>query len=105
MIIKTNRGDLPVKFGFNALSKFCDLTGVTYDEAFGRKKGLKPSHIATFIYVGFYYGAKAEGVECKVKDVEDVGDMIDENPEDLISQVMEAFAKQSPQGGGDSKKK
>ena len=106
MIVKTSRGDLPVKYGFNALAKFGDIAGISMDKVMSMNlTEMKLSDLMAFIYVGFVYGAKAEGTECKVKDIEDVGDMLDEDGAELITRVMEAFSEMSPQKVGESKKK
>jgi len=103
MIVKTEKGDLPVKFGFNAYAKFGDLTGKKMNDVMAMDlTDMSLSDVLKFIYVGFYFGAKAEGKECELT-VEDIGDMIDTDP-DLIKRVMSALAEQMPEDGGDKKK-
>lgn len=105
MIIKTSKGDLPIKYGFNALAKFGDIAGLSMNDVMELDlKKMKLSDLMAFIYVGFLYGAKASGEECKIKDVDDVGELIDTEGPGLISDVMNAFAEMTPKGEGDKKK-
>lgn len=107
MIVKTNKGDLPVRFGMNALAKYGDLTGKSMNDVmkslnnFGK---LKLSELLAFIYVGFVDGARRAGEECKVADLVEVGDMMDDDPE-LINKIFEVYVGEDVSKGADSKKK
>ena len=105
MVIKTSKGDLPVRYGWNALAKFGDMAGLTMDDIMELDlKKLSMSDLLKFVYVGFVEGARKEGVECVIKSPEDVGDMIDDDPE-LITGVMNVFGEQTKaEGEGDKKK-
>jgi len=105
MVVETSKGKLPVRYGWNALAKFGDLTELTMDEILELDmKKMKMSDLLKFVYVGFVEGARKEGVECVFKSPEDVGDLIDDEP-DIITKVMEAFNDMSAVGGEGSKKK
>jgi len=104
MYIDTGKGKMPVRYGWNAYAKFGDLTGKSMDEVLGLDlKTMKPSEILTFIYVGFLIGAKHEGEECKVKDIDEVGNMLDEDPS-IMSRMMEVY-QDDGKSDGDGKKK
>lgn len=111
MIIKTKKGDLPVKYGMNALAKYGDLTGKTIKQVVANLQSFKLEDLTfkemlAFVYAGFYGGAAWEGIECKVKDVIEVGNMIDDDPE-LTNQMFNLYNDDSKAGEdkGDSKKK
>lgn len=107
MRVKTKLGDLPVRYGMNALSKFGDIVDKPMNEAFECLQdltALKLSEVLAFVYVGFVDGARFEKEECKVLDLEQVGDMIDEEPE-LLTSMIKAYADQSGNGEGEGKKK
>ena len=105
MIIETGKGKLPVRYGWNALAKFGDLTGKSMDDVMGLDlTKMSVTDILTFIFVGFTEGARKDGEECKVKSIDEVGDMIDEDPS-VISKVMEAFAVMSKSDEEGDKKK
>ena len=95
MYIDTGKGKMPVRYGWNAYAKFGDLTGKSMNDVLGLDlKTMSPSDILAFIYVGFLIGAKYEGEECKVKDMDEVGDMLDEDPT-IISRMMAVYADDS----------
>ena len=110
MIVKTKSGDFPVRFGMNALAEFGDLTDKSMNEVMeclGDLGSLKISEILAFIYVGFKDGAREKKEECKVKSVEEVGDMITDDG-GLLTNVTNVFLDDStPEDAepGDSKKK
>ena len=108
MYIETGDKKLPVRYGMNALAQFGDLTGKSMTqvtEALRDFGSLKMSEVLTFIYVGFVDGARKAGEECKIKSVQDVGDLVDEDGE-LLEKVLKVYTAQSPPPAeGDSKKK
>jgi hypothetical protein len=95
MIVETKKGDLPVRYGWNALAKFGDLAGLSMDEILELDiRRMSMSNMLNFIYVGFVEGARKEGVDCQVANAEEVGDMLDEEP-GLAEKVFKAFAEMS----------
>lgn len=110
MIIKTTKGDMPIRYGMNALAMFGDMTNKPMNEvmeSLNELTKLKISEVLAFVYVGFVDGARVAGEDCKVNDVGDIGDMIDDDPE-LLAKATTAFIEDStPEGAeeGDSKKK
>ena len=106
MTVETKLGDLPVYYGMTAMAKFADMAGISRDDALNKGlTGINDFQIFIFIYVGFLEGARKEGVKCKVKSVEQIGDMLEEEPE-IISRVMDVYVKQvSRPGDKEGKKK
>jgi len=105
MIVKTSKGDLPVRYGWSALANFGDMAGMSMDDVLKLDmEKMKMSDLLKFIYVGFKNGARKEGEECIFKSYEEVGDLIDEDP-DVISLVMDAFAEMTKASGEGGKKK
>lgn len=105
MYIETSKGKFPVRYGLNALAQFGDLTNKSMDDVMSLDlKKMSISDILTFIFVGFSEGARKLGEECQIKTIQEVGDMIDEDPK-LIDKVMGAFAEMNKsEGDGDKKK-
>lgn len=106
MIVKTNKGDLPVRYGMSALAVYGDMTGKSMNEVkesldkFGE---LKVSEVLAFIYSGFKDGARWAKEECKIEGIEEVGDMIDDDP-DLFTRMLAVYNEGSEEGKGDKKK-
>jgi len=106
MIVKTKKGDLPVKYGMNALAKFGDLTGRDMNQVIERLNSfdnLSFSEMLAFIYAGFYGGATWEEVDCAIKSPQEVGNMLDDDS-DLLKKMLEIY-NDVPEGKTDSKKK
>lgn len=105
MIVKTKKGDFPVRYGWSALAKFGDLSGMTMDDVLGLDlEKMKMSDLLRFILVGFQDGARYEGEECKFKNIEEIGDLLDEDP-DVMQKIMDAFGEMTKtEGEGDKKK-
>jgi len=107
MIVKTKKGDLPVRYGMNALAIFGDLTGKSMNvvmKSLDSLEDLQLSELLAFIYAGFKDGARWAKEECKIESIEEIGDMIDEDSE-LVSKMFEAFNGDSEEVEGESKKK
>jgi hypothetical protein len=107
MTIDTAKGKLPVRYGMNALAHFGDLTGRNMNEVMSSLQDLgklKMSEMLTFIYVGFVDGARWAKEECKVEDVAEVGDMIDDDAQ-LMTKVTAVFLGEEEKTEGGSKKK
>lgn len=115
MIVETNKGNLPVNYGWKALRKFSELIGKDMNQVIEMIttglsetwKGWQFTDLYNLLYVGFWYGALRNNEECKVKDGNDVEDMLDDNPKltskiskILIDDFMDMFAD-----GEKSKKK
>lgn len=104
MIIDTDKGKMPVRYGMNAIADFADLTNKTMNDVMGLDLlGMRPSEVLTFIYIGFKWGARKAGEECKVGSIEEVGDMIDDDS--TLSAKVFAVYNDSSGGEGDGKKK
>jgi hypothetical protein len=106
MIVKTSKGDLPVKYGMSALAKFGDMTGRNMNEVmeslqdFGK---LSINDLLAFVYVGFVDGARQAKQECAIENPDEVGDLIDED-EGLISKMIVLFAGEGEEGEEGKKK-
>jgi len=82
----------PVKFGFNALIEFSELTGKTIDELNSLSdKNMTMKQLLILCWCGLKAGARREGQEFNAS-VEDVADWLDENPSLLLDITME-YAK------------
>ena len=107
MIVETSKGDLPVRYGMNALAHFGDLTGKSMNvvmESMNDLGDMKLSELLAFIYAGLVDGARWAKEECKIESIEEIGDMIDEDSE-LVNKMFKAFSGDSEKVEGDSKKK
>lgn len=107
MIVETKKGKLPVRYGMNALAKFGDMTGKSMNQVMSSLNSLGDlaiSELLAFVYAGFVDGARWAEEECKLKSLEEVGDLIDDDSE-LINKMFEAFSGDSEEVEGESKKK
>ena len=107
MIVKTKKGDLPVRYGMNALALFGDLTGKSMNVVMNSMSDLGDmmlSELLAFVYAGFVDGARWAKEECKIESVEEIGDMIDDDAE-LVNKMFKVFSGDSEVEEGDSKKK
>jgi hypothetical protein len=105
MIIKTKKGDFPIRYGWAALAKFGDSAGLTMDDVLQMDmKKMKVSDLLKFLLAGFEDGARKEGKECKIKSTDDVADLLDEDSS-VVEKAMGAFSDMTKPGEGDSKKK
>jgi hypothetical protein len=101
-IIETNERKYPVRFGFNALREFSQMTGMTLSdlEKFGNDMTL--DHAITLMYCGFKDGARKEKVKFRY-DVSDIADWIDED-QALIEKVFAVFESQFSSPSDEKKK-
>jgi len=101
-IIETNERKYPVRFGFNALREFSQMTGMTLNdlEKFGNDMTL--DHAITLMYCGFKDGARKEKVKFRY-DVSDIADWIDEDQQ-LIEKVFAVFEAQFSSPSDEKKK-
>jgi hypothetical protein len=110
MIVKTPKGELPVRYGMNALAKFGDLTDKGMNDVMTCLSDLgkmKISEVLAFVYSGFYEGARYAKEECQVAGPDEAGDMIDEDG-GLLTRMFEAYSEDSAPddvGEGEGKKK
>ena len=107
MIVDTKKGKLPVRYGMSALALFGDLTGKTMNvvmNVLNELDDMMTSELLAFIYAGFVDGARYDKVECKIKSVEEIGDMIDDDPK-LVTKMFAVADGDSEEVKGDSKKK
>ena len=107
MIVKTKKGDLPVRYGMNALAHFGDLTGKSMNvvmKSMDELGDMMLSELLAFVYAGFVDGSRWVKEDCKIESIEEIGDMIDEDSE-LINKMFTAFNGDSEEVKGDSKKK
>ena len=77
MIVETKKGELPVRYGMNALAHFGDLTGKSMNvvmSSMGSLGDMQLSELLAFIYAGFVDGARWAKKECKVESVAEVED-------------------------------
>ena len=106
MIVETKKGKLPVRYGMNALAHFGDLTGKSMNvvmQTMGELGDMKLSELLAFVYAGFVDGARFAGTDCKVKSIEEVGDMMDDDS-DLLNRMFDAFNGDSEEVEGSKKK-
>lgn len=105
MIIETKKGKLPVRYGWAALARFGDMAGLSMDEVLEMDlTKMKVSDMLSFLFVGFQDGARKDGVECELTSIEEVGDLLDDEP-DIMEKVMNVFGEMTKAGKGDGKKK
>lgn len=101
--IESNGKNLPVMFGMTALSQFCDDCGMSVAdmESFGQAGNMKLSQAISLVYHGLKDGARKEKKPFDFSK-EEVGDLIDEDPE-LIGKVMGVFANSQAKSEGKGK--
>ena len=107
MIVETKKGKLPVRYGMNALALFGDLTGKSMNVVFqdlNELGDMQLSELLAFLYVGFVDGARWAKEECKVENIAEVGDMLDDDA-GLANRMFEVADGDSEEVKGDSKKK
>lgn len=87
----------PVKFGFNAYADLCDLTGLSINDLqkFGDK--ISPGVARDLVWCGLKHGARVKDEKFTLSR-EDIGDMMDDDPE-FAGKVFQAFADSQPQAG------
>ncbi len=83
----------PVKYGWNAICEFTDLTGIGLEDL-SEDKDFSLSQIRALVYVGLKEGARAKKEEFEMS-IEDVGDWIGEDI-DIIVEFTAVFTSQMP---------
>lgn len=87
----------PVKYGWNALAMFGDMTKSAMTDLTDFQNRMSFSDILALLYVGLYHGARAEKKEFKLT-IEDIGDIMDsEDMDKVIEDFVEIFESQLPQ--------
>ncbi len=107
MKISTGKGELPIRYSFNTLRKIGDDLGMSMNEMLEFDlMNRKMSDVFTFVLHGFKEGARFEKIDCAVNDIDDIGDMLDEDPT-ILAKSMEAFGEDMKvmSDAGASKKK
>jgi len=84
----------PVKYGWNALATFGDMTGSGLNDLSKFETEMTFSEVLALIYAGLKEGARAEKKDFKLT-VADIGDMLDEDT-DKIQEFIEVFTSQMP---------
>ena len=85
----------PVKYGWNALAIFGDMTGSGLNDLGKFETEMTFSEVLAFIYAGLKEGARAEKKEFNLA-VEDIGDFLD-NDTDKIQEFIDVFTSEMPQ--------
>jgi len=85
----------PVKYGWNALAIFGDMTGTGLNDLGKFETEMTFKEVLALIYAGLKEGARAEKKDFKLT-VEDIGDFLD-NETDKIQEFVDVFTSQMPQ--------
>jgi len=85
----------PVKYGWNALAIFGDMTGSGLNDLGKFETEMTFSEVLALIYAGLKEGARAEKKEFNLA-VEDIGDFLD-NDTDKIQEFIDVFTSEMPQ--------
>ena len=85
----------PVKYGWNALAIFGDMTGSGLNDLGKFETEMTFSEVLALIYAGLKEGARAEKKEFNLA-VEDIGDFLD-NDTDKIQEFIDVFISEMPQ--------
>jgi len=95
----------PVKFGFNALSEFSELTHRSIGQLnLIDTKDISMKDMLILCWCALKQGARKEGMEFTAS-VDDVGDWLDDNPEALVTIVTEYHKARSGDPDRDDLKK
>lgn len=102
--IEVNGVKLPVRYGFNALRIFCDLTNKNLSDLGELGNGITPTDAVMLVYAGLKDGSrKAKKPFDYTPD--DIADFIDDDI-NLINRVLEVFEQSqlvSEDGNGEKK--
>ena len=85
----------PVKYGWNALAIFGDMTGSGLNDLGKFETEMTFSEVLALIYAGLKEGARAEKKEFNLA-VEDIGDFLDSDT-DKIQEFIDVFTSEMPQ--------
>jgi len=105
MKIKTIKGELPIRYSFNTLRKIGDDLGMSMNEMLEFDLMNRPmSDVFTFVLHGFKEGARLDKIDCVVSDLDDIGDLLDDDPS-VLEKALTAFAEDMKAVGGEESKK
>jgi len=85
----------PVKYGWNALATFGDLSGTGLNDLDKFETEMHFSDVLYLIYAGLKEGARADGKDFDLT-VQDVGDFLD-TESDKIQEFLDVFTSQMPE--------
>ena len=92
--VKTNDKSFPVRFGFNALSDFCELTGLSIQDIQNLGENVSPSAVRSLLYCGLKHGARVAKEDFELK-LEDVGDLMDDDAK-FTENILKYFEQSQP---------
>ena len=81
----------PVKYGFNALRIFTNLSGIKLQEMGKLSTDINLEHAILLMYAGLKDGARVEKVKFTLS-VDEVADLLDQDQE-ALNKCMEVFAR------------
>lgn len=105
MITTEKYGELPVRYSWNALRVTSVRLGRTMDQIFEldlTKETL--DNVFQIVLISIEEGCRRDGKECPIKSVEELSDMIDDNPE-ILAQALQQFTNDLKSMGMSSSKK
>ena len=85
----------PVKYGWNALATFGDLSGTGLNDLDKFETEMQFSDVLYLIYAGLKEGARQSGKEFTLT-TEDIGNFLDEEM-DKVQEFLDVFTAQMPQ--------
>lgn len=85
----------PVKYGWNALATFGEMTGTGLNDLDKFETEMTFREVLVLIYAGLKEGARAEKKEFTLT-VDDIGDFLDED-NDKVEEFIDVFTSQMPQ--------
>ena len=88
-LVKVGDNTYPVKYGFNALRLFCNASGIELQELEKLGESITFDYAINLVWAGLKDGARVEKQNFDLT-VEDVGDLLDQDPS-LINQCVELF--------------
>ncbi len=92
--VKTDKGELPVNYGMNAMATFSEMRGMSMNDTLNMDAGsLGLMDYLALLYVGLKDGARKAKEEFVFDSFEDFCDYADDNT-DIVSGVAGVFAGQ-----------
>ena len=88
--VEINGKEYPVKFGYSALSKFCDIAGLALNELDKLGSEMTLSQAIALVWCGLKDGARYDKMKFNLA-VEDVADLLDDDA-DALNKVLEVFS-------------
>ena len=90
-IVKLGKKDLPMYFGFNALRKYCRMSGVTLNELANFGNTMTLDDAVNLIFCGIQEGHRRAKVDFELT-TDEVADLLDGDSEGL-TKAMELFGE------------